>query len=212
MRVRVLPDKKRSIIDIGAFREMPYLFFVISVFVGFMGLYLPFFYVQSFAIENHITNSNLGFYILAIMNATSAFGRIIPGFLSDKSKSLRNDFESGHALTLNSWTYERHDTLRFYFRCFMLLFNSRQKRCQLDSFGRTIWVFLWYLCFFSHCHRCTTLCAQSRQYWHQIGPVFWCRLFWTIDWYVISLFFISSYVYDSPVLTILKARLSVVLF
>jgi predicted MFS family arabinose efflux permease len=92
MRVRVLPDKKRAIIDIGAFKELPYLFFVISVFVGFMGLYLPFFYVQSFAIENKITDSNLGFYILAIMNATSAFGRIIPGFLSDKSKSLRNDF------------------------------------------------------------------------------------------------------------------------
>lgn len=98
MRVRVLPDKKRAIIDIGAFKEMPYLFFVISVFVGFMGLYLPFFYVQSFAIEKKITDSNLGFYILAIMNATSAFGRIIPGFLSDKSKSLTNEFELGHPL------------------------------------------------------------------------------------------------------------------
>lgn len=53
-----------------------------------MGLYQPFFYVQTFAIEKHITNENLGFYILAIMNATSAFGRIIPGILSDKSKCI----------------------------------------------------------------------------------------------------------------------------
>ncbi|EER24620.1 hypothetical protein D8B26_005030 [Coccidioides posadasii str. Silveira] len=84
MRVRVVPDKKRAILDLAAFKELPYFFFVFSVFVGFMGLYQPFFYVQTFAIQNSITNSNLGFYILAIMNSTSAFGRIIPGILSDK--------------------------------------------------------------------------------------------------------------------------------
>ena len=82
----MLPDKKRAILDFAAFREPAYVIFVFSAFVGFMGLYQPFFYVQTFAIEKHITNSNLGFYVLAIMNATSAFGRIIPGILSDKSK------------------------------------------------------------------------------------------------------------------------------
>lgn len=85
-KVRVLPQQKRAIIDFAAFKEAPYVVFVFSAFVGFMGLYQPFFYVQTFAIERHITNANLGFYILAIMNATSAFGRIIPGMLSDKSK------------------------------------------------------------------------------------------------------------------------------
>ncbi|EEP78010.1 predicted protein [Uncinocarpus reesii 1704] len=84
MRVRVLPEKKRDILDFAAFKEPPYLFFVLSVFIGFMGLYQPFFYVQTFAIKQGITDSNLGFYILAIMNCTSAFGRIVPGILSDK--------------------------------------------------------------------------------------------------------------------------------
>ncbi|EEA22680.1 monocarboxylate permease, putative [Talaromyces marneffei ATCC 18224] len=83
-KVRILPEKKRAIIDFAAFKEPPYVIFVFSAFVGFMGLYQPFFYVQTFAIEKHITDANLGFYILAIMNATSAFGRIIPGILSDK--------------------------------------------------------------------------------------------------------------------------------
>lgn len=85
-KVRILPEKKRAILDFAAFKEPAYVIFVFSAFVGFMGLYQPFFYVQTFAIEKHITNANLGFYILAIMNATSAFGRIIPGILSDKSK------------------------------------------------------------------------------------------------------------------------------
>lgn len=85
-RVRVLPDQKRAIFDFAAFREPPYLIFVFGAFLGFMGLYQPFFYIQTFAIERHITNANLGFYILAIMNATSAFGRVLPGILSDKGK------------------------------------------------------------------------------------------------------------------------------
>ncbi|KUL85437.1 hypothetical protein ZTR_06789 [Talaromyces verruculosus] len=83
-KVRILPEKKRAILDFAAFKEPAYVIFVFSAFVGFMGLYQPFFYVQTFAIEKHITNANLGFYVLAIMNATSAFGRIIPGILSDK--------------------------------------------------------------------------------------------------------------------------------
>jgi MFS family permease len=87
-KVRILPEKKRAIFDFAAFKEPEYVIFVFSAFVGFMGLYQPFFYVQTFAIEKHITNANLGFYILAIMNATSAFGRIIPGILSDKSKCI----------------------------------------------------------------------------------------------------------------------------
>ncbi|OKL62002.1 hypothetical protein UA08_02913 [Talaromyces atroroseus] len=83
-KVRSLPDKKRDLVDFAAFKEPPYAIFVFGMFVGFIGLYQPFFYIQEFAIEKHITNSNLGFYILPIMNAASAFGRVIPGILSDK--------------------------------------------------------------------------------------------------------------------------------
>ncbi|KAI1907909.1 hypothetical protein LOZ61_005856 [Ophidiomyces ophidiicola] len=84
MKVRVVPDKRRAIMDLAAFKELPYFFFNASVFIAFMGLYQPFFYIQTFAIKNGITTENLGFYILAIMNAASAFGRIIPGILSDR--------------------------------------------------------------------------------------------------------------------------------
>lgn len=87
-KVRSLPDKKRDLVDFAAFKEPPYAIFVFGMFVGFIGLYQPFFYIQEFAIEKHITNSNLGFYILPIMNAASAFGRVIPGILSDKGECL----------------------------------------------------------------------------------------------------------------------------
>ncbi|KAJ4349884.1 uncharacterized protein N0V89_008503 [Didymosphaeria variabile] len=84
MRVRVLPAKSRSLFDFPAFKMPAYSLMVAGFFVGFMGLYMPFFYAQVYALTDHITNTNLSFYLLAIMNATSVFGRIIPNYLADK--------------------------------------------------------------------------------------------------------------------------------
>ena len=83
MRVRVLPAKKRSLLDLPAFKKPAYTLTVFGFFIGFMGLYMPFFYAQVYALERHITNENLAFYLLAVMNSTSVFGRIIPNYLAD---------------------------------------------------------------------------------------------------------------------------------
>lgn len=74
-RVRVLPAKSRSLLDLRAFLVPAYSLQVAGFFCGFMGLYMPFFYAQVYALERHITNENLAFYLLAIMNSTSVFGR-----------------------------------------------------------------------------------------------------------------------------------------
>ncbi|KAJ4305390.1 hypothetical protein N0V90_000921 [Kalmusia sp. IMI 367209] len=84
MRLRVLPAKSRSLLDLNAFTIPAYAFMVVGFFIGFMSLYMPFFYGQVYALQTHITNANLGFYLLAIMNSTSVFGRIIPNYLADK--------------------------------------------------------------------------------------------------------------------------------
>lgn len=84
MRVRVLPAKSRSLFDLPAFKIPAYALMVFGFFIGFMGLYMPFFYAQVYALTEHIADENLGFYLLAIMNSTSVFGRIIPNFVADK--------------------------------------------------------------------------------------------------------------------------------
>jgi predicted MFS family arabinose efflux permease len=84
MKVRVLPAKRRSLLDLRAFLIPAYTLQVFGFFIGFMGLYMPFFYAQVYALRNSITNPDLAFYLLAIMNSTSIFGRIIPNFLADK--------------------------------------------------------------------------------------------------------------------------------
>jgi MFS family permease len=82
MRVRVLPAESRSLLDLRAFSIPSYSWMVAGFFLGFMGLYMPFFYAQTYAIQEHITSESMGFYLLAIMNSTSVFGRIVPNLVS----------------------------------------------------------------------------------------------------------------------------------
>ncbi|KAH7138956.1 major facilitator superfamily domain-containing protein [Dendryphion nanum] len=84
MKVRVLPSKSRSLLDLRAFLMPAYALDVFGFFIGFIGLYMPFFYAQVYAIQEHITSENLAFYLLAIMNSTSVFGRIIPNWIAGK--------------------------------------------------------------------------------------------------------------------------------
>jgi predicted MFS family arabinose efflux permease len=85
MRLRTLPASRRALLDLPAFRQPSYTLTIMGFFTGFIGLYMPFFYTQIYALEKGIMGpgSQLPFYLLAIMNSTSTFGRIIPNLLSD---------------------------------------------------------------------------------------------------------------------------------
>lgn len=88
MRVRVFPKEKRALLDLSAFREPPFALFTIGLFFTFIGLYTPIFYIQSYAIQNQIMDTNLAFYMLPILNAASIFGRVVPNFFADKTGPL----------------------------------------------------------------------------------------------------------------------------
>lgn len=88
MRVRMLPSQTRRLVQPEAFKELPYTLFSVAEFFGFMGLYIPFFYVQFYAIEHNLMSADKAFYLLAVLNAASVFGRIIPNFIADKTGPL----------------------------------------------------------------------------------------------------------------------------
>lgn len=77
MRTRRKPSSQWKLFDLAAWRELPYLLFGSGLFCTFMGLYIPFFYVQTYVIQQKIMNEDLGFYLLAILNAGSFLGRIV---------------------------------------------------------------------------------------------------------------------------------------
>ncbi|KAJ7800464.1 major facilitator superfamily domain-containing protein [Mycena olivaceomarginata] len=54
-----------------------------GAFVVGLGLFFPYFYLQLYAVDRGI-DKNIAFYILAIMNAGSVGGRILPNFVADR--------------------------------------------------------------------------------------------------------------------------------
>ncbi|GAA5842506.1 hypothetical protein JCM3766R1_002613 [Sporobolomyces carnicolor] len=79
---RLPPRKIEKIFDFRPLREKGFLLFVLGETIIMWGMYSPYFYIQDYAIE-HGVSRNLAFYALAILNAASVFGRIIPNWLAD---------------------------------------------------------------------------------------------------------------------------------
>lgn len=84
MKQRVKPPKPRSIIDYTAFTDIPYMTFTIGCLVGFVGLYVAFFYTSFYGESTGYTDTSLSFYLVPILNAGSVFGRTLPNILADK--------------------------------------------------------------------------------------------------------------------------------
>lgn len=58
------------------------------------GLFTPFFYLTSYAVDQGMSPV-LASYLIAILNASSFFGRVIPGVLGDKWGRLNIFFAGG---------------------------------------------------------------------------------------------------------------------
>lgn len=90
MKERLKPAIRihRSAIDFSAFRDAPFMIFILATLIGFISLTIALFYISFFALTRNITNERLAFYILPIYNAASVLGRIVPNAISDKTGPL----------------------------------------------------------------------------------------------------------------------------
>ena len=109
MKSRLPPRKSGPIVDFSAFQDPAYSIFLIckfsatsvirtiknptdaqlAVFVTYTGLYVPFFYIESYATSIGV-RGDMVFYMLIIMNAASVLGRIFPPFVADKYEPQRS--------------------------------------------------------------------------------------------------------------------------
>lgn len=83
LRVRFQPKEKRALFQLSAFRDPIYTLFCLGQLIGFCGLYNMMVYIQPYAINNNIMREHLAFYLLAILNAASSFGRVLPNYFAD---------------------------------------------------------------------------------------------------------------------------------
>lgn len=82
-----LPPRRSSFFLPSAFKEVPYIVLICALFCLFIGMFPPIFLIPDFAIQQGMSNT-LSFYLLAILNAASFPGRILPGIISDKTGRL----------------------------------------------------------------------------------------------------------------------------
>ncbi|KAJ5885781.1 MFS general substrate transporter [Penicillium tannophilum] len=68
---------------IKPFTEVPFLMLVISLSLFSFGLFLPFNFITAQA-QTLGMSSTMANYLVAIINATSVFGRIVPGMVADR--------------------------------------------------------------------------------------------------------------------------------
>jgi MFS family permease len=90
LRMRQEPQRTRTLIDPAAFTNVSFVILFPVAVLSLAAIYIPFFYISSYAIQDHLTDPDLGFYLIAILNAASIPGRIVPAALADKQTGLVN--------------------------------------------------------------------------------------------------------------------------
>lgn len=75
--MRFKPADARRLFDTTAWREPRFSIFAGACLLGYIGLYIPWFYANSFAVENQVVDSNLARYMVSFLNAGSFVGRVV---------------------------------------------------------------------------------------------------------------------------------------
>lgn len=78
-----LPPRKGRFFLPEAFKDLSYTTMIASIFFLLMGMFIPFFYLPSYAI-NHGMSTQLASNLVSILNGASFFGRVIPGLIANK--------------------------------------------------------------------------------------------------------------------------------
>ncbi|KAK5993709.1 Aspyridones efflux protein apdF [Cladobotryum mycophilum] len=78
-----LPPRQTAFWMPEAFKDRRYVLLIVSMFFVFTGMFAPVIFISTYAVSRGMDVTLAG-YLPAILNATSTFGRIIPGILADK--------------------------------------------------------------------------------------------------------------------------------
>ncbi|KAF2266561.1 MFS general substrate transporter [Lojkania enalia] len=84
MQMRVKPPKARVLADLATFKDVYFFTFILGSILGYAGLYVGIFYLSYFGLPTDATNESLSFYLVAILNVNSVFGRTLPNVVAEK--------------------------------------------------------------------------------------------------------------------------------
>ena len=82
------PLKRRGVYDTASLRDLPFLCLCLGICCGFMGIYILYFYIELYAVQECHMRADLAPYTIAMANAGAALGRLGPNYLADTSGPL----------------------------------------------------------------------------------------------------------------------------
>lgn len=92
-----LPPRRNKFWLLAAYKDAKFVLFCVAFFFILVGMFTPIFFLPTYAIRRGM-GATLAGYLPAILNATSTFGRIIPGIMADKYGPI-NIFGLGGLMT-----------------------------------------------------------------------------------------------------------------
>ncbi|KAK4104153.1 MFS general substrate transporter [Parathielavia hyrcaniae] len=139
LRPRLRPRKSGPLVEWNAFREGPYLLYILGAFLFFWGLYFGFFYINAYARNVIHFSTTDSVQLLLITNGMSVPSRPLVGFLADRYLGPINMY-AFHVLVLGcmlfAWTGVTTRTGMYVFSVFFGLANGAAQglfTCSLAS-------------------------------------------------------------------------------
>jgi MFS family permease len=85
---RLPPRTTGAWTDMTAFKDVPFIFFSLAMFLNFWGLYFAFFFLGTFARDQIGVSQPI--YLLMVLNGVGIIGRVLPTILADRITGLFN--------------------------------------------------------------------------------------------------------------------------
>lgn len=160
------PDAYRSLVEmtnVSLLKDPVYILFIASNVATTLGFYIPYFYLPDRAKELGVSEENVG-YMLATIGIANTFGRIILGYISDRSCERRLLvykiclFSCGigkEAKNLIIFLLIKFE-IKIIFRLFIFYSNGVFNLLYGSSFPNHLcsyfWIYDWCLCWLDKCH------------------------------------------------------------
>ncbi|USP72763.1 major facilitator superfamily general substrate transporter [Curvularia clavata] len=84
LKPRLPPRKSGPVLELSAFRELPYSVFLLGVFLIALGQYFAFYYISSFAVDILDLPYGTSINVLLVLNGVGVLGRLVPSWFADK--------------------------------------------------------------------------------------------------------------------------------
>ncbi|TVY25495.1 Riboflavin transporter [Lachnellula hyalina] len=143
--------------DLSVFRDLPFTFVTLGIFLMEWGIFVPLTYITSYAVA-HGHSSAFGFQILAILNAGSFFGRFFAGLVADmigRMNTLILSIAMCVVTCFALWLPARDSTIMLVVFAVIFGFTSGSnlslspvcvgQMCKTENYGRyfaTCWMFV----------------------------------------------------------------------